>query len=103
MDPQTVVKRVKRALSSKIRVKSVYLFGSRARGSYREDSDYDIAVVSPDFAGMDFLERQRLARPLVRKVLGDVPLDVVCYTEEEFEMGRKAFLPAIIEEEGVAA
>ena len=50
---------------------------------------------------MSFIERQKLVRPLIRKVLGVVPLDAVCYTEEEYEKGKSAFLPSIIEKEGV--
>lgn len=30
------------------KVKAVYLFGSRARGDYREDSDYDLLLVVRD-------------------------------------------------------
>lgn len=84
-----------------MRVTHVYLFGSRVRGTYSDDSDYDIAIVSPDFERMSFLERQHLARSMVRTVLGDVPLDIVCYTEKEFAAGKRAFLPRIIEEEGI--
>lgn len=79
---------------------SLVLFGSRARGTGRSDSDVDIAIVSPDFEGMSFVERQSLVRPLVREALGVVPLDAVCYTPEEFEEGKEGFLPAIIEREG---
>jgi len=94
---------VKEALSEKIHVRQIYLFGSRAKGSFRNDSDYDFAIVSPDFEGMPFLKRQQLVRPVIRKALGTVPLDVVCYTPEEFRRGSKAFLPRIIGEEGIAA
>jgi predicted nucleotidyltransferase len=44
---------------------------------YHSDSDYDIAVISPDFQDIYFLQRQMLVRPLVREVLGDVPLEEV--------------------------
>ncbi|MFB6158723.1 MAG: nucleotidyltransferase domain-containing protein [Candidatus Nanohalobium sp.] len=30
----------------------MYLFGSRARGDYRESSDMDIAIILEDFEGM---------------------------------------------------
>lgn len=35
----------------------VYLFASRARGTNRRDSDYDIAAVAPAFAGLCDLDR----------------------------------------------
>lgn len=100
---QTTLKKIKEELDSHLLVSRVYLFGSRARGKAHEDSDYDIAVVSNDFAKMSFSQRQRLVRPLVRKVIGNLPLDVLCYTEDEYERGKKAFLPGIIEEEGIIA
>jgi uncharacterized protein len=34
------------------RIERVVLFGSRARGDARADSDYDIAVFLEDFAGI---------------------------------------------------
>jgi predicted nucleotidyltransferase len=81
----------------------VIVFGSRVRGTHDEDSDWDVAVVSPDFQEMRFPQRQRLIRRLVRQALGVVPLDVVCYTPEEYEAGQDGLLPSIIEEEGVRA
>jgi len=94
---------IKEALEDEMTVESVYIFGSRARGDHREDSDYDIAIVSPDFEDQSFSKRQQTIRPLLREVLGTVSLDVVCYTCEEFEEGKDAFLPRIIAEEGVSA
>ena len=102
MDQKKLLIRIKRILEKKIMVDRVTLFGSRAKGTFHGDSDYDLAVISPDFKRMSFLERQQLVRPLVRKVLGNVALDVACYTEQEYERGKKAFLPSIIEKEGVA-
>lgn len=103
MDKEKVVKKVEKVLEDRLEISAVYLFGSRAKGSHREGSDYDIAVVSEDFKDMSFGERQSLIRPLIREALGDVPLDAVCYTPEEFEQGKDAFLPSVIDEEGVPA
>lgn len=67
--------------SSPFDVKSVYLFGSRARGDFLEGSDWDILIVSPDFANIPFPERATF-------VLKRMPLrgvELLCYTEEEFE------------------
>lgn len=94
---------MKRELAKKVRVTRVCLFGSRARGTFNAESDYDIAVISPDFEKLPFIERQLLVRPLVRKALGElIALDVACYTPEEFERGKIGFLPGIIEAEGIA-
>ena len=103
MDQKKLLIKIKNALKKKIIVDRVTLFGSRAKGTFHSDSDYDIAVISPDFTEITFIERQQLVRPLIRKVLGSVALDVACYTEQEYKKGIKAFLPSIIEREGVFA
>ncbi len=62
-------------------IKSAFLFGSRARGDWLEESDWDIMVISPEFADISFPDR---AAMLLRKV----PLrrvELLCYTEEEFQ------------------
>ncbi|MEK6940754.1 MAG: nucleotidyltransferase domain-containing protein [Nanoarchaeota archaeon] len=102
MDKKTLLSKIKTSLNKKLHVKKIYLFGSRARGDFYEESDYDLAVISQDFAEMSFDERQKLVRPLIRKVLKGAALDVVCYTEQEYRQGKKAFLPSIIEKEGIA-
>ena len=102
MDYKKMLKEIKNELANHIVVTRVYLFGSRARGVFHTDSDYDIAVLSPDFEKMSFDDRDDLVRPLIRKVLGYVPLDIACYTTDEYERGRVGFLPQTIEEEGIA-
>ncbi|MDD9954335.1 MAG: nucleotidyltransferase domain-containing protein [Candidatus Woesearchaeota archaeon] len=98
---KTIITTVREAVAKHILVDRVYLFGSRARGDAHEDSDYDFAIISESFNGMRFIERQLLIRPLIRNAIGYVPFDVVCYTPEEYEKGKNAFLPSIIEEEGI--
>jgi len=66
---------------SPIPIKSAFLFGSRARGDYLDESDWDIMIVSPEFANIPFPDR---ATVFLRKV----PLrrvELLCYTEEEFQ------------------
>jgi len=65
---------------SPLKIKSVFLFGSRARGDYLEESDWDLLLVSPEFANIPFPERATM-------VLKKFPLrrvELLCYTEEEF-------------------
>ena len=102
MDNKKLLSEVKKVIQERIRVERVILFGSRARGVFHADSDYDLAVISKDLEGMNFDKRQLILRPLIRKVIGYAPLDVVCYTPEEFERGKAGFLPQTIEEEGVS-
>ena len=66
---------------SPIPIKSAFLFGSRARGDYLEESDWDIMIVSPEFANIPFPDRATM-------FLKKVPLrrvELLCYTEEEFQ------------------
>jgi predicted nucleotidyltransferase len=46
-DRDAVVRSLHRALEGRADVRVAYLFGSRARGDAREDSDADIAVYAP--------------------------------------------------------
>lgn len=64
-----------------LRIRSAFLFGSRAREDWLEESDWDIMIVSPEFAGIPFPERATM-------LLQKVPLrrvELLCYTEEEFK------------------
>ena len=57
----------------------IVLFGSRARGDAREDSDYDLLVV------MDELDDRRAMRLALREAIDDLPIskDVIVATKEE--------------------
>lgn len=60
----------------------VWLFGSRAEGRARPDSDYDLLVVLPDGtpeADLDIVAAWTAVRGL------DIPVDVVPCTRAEFE------------------
>ncbi len=67
----------------------VILFGSRARGEHLRISDYDLIVVSDRFRGMRFSERATLITKLLYRNELILPLDLLCYTEEEFERKRR--------------
>ncbi|SCG85404.1 nucleotidyltransferase domain-containing protein [Methanobacterium congolense] len=61
------------------------LFGSRARGDYLKESDYDFIIVSRKFEGIHFLER-------IYRVLElwdyDWDVDILPYTPEEFSVKK---------------
>lgn len=89
------VRRVKAAF----RVERIILFGSRARGDYLVESDYDFLVVSDDFVGMPFPRRMSL---LYEYWEAPAPLEVFCYTREEFQRkARQIGLVAEAVKEGV--
>ncbi|MEW5693226.1 MAG: nucleotidyltransferase domain-containing protein [Candidatus Hydrogenedentota bacterium] len=43
-----------------ISIKTAYLFGSYARGSFKKWSDIDLLLVSDDFCGIRFYDMERL-------------------------------------------
>ena len=53
-----------RQLESSIKVEAIVLFGSYARGNAYEDSDIDLAVISPDFEGVPMYRRQEIIADL---------------------------------------
>jgi len=60
----------------------VILFGSRSRGEYLKQSDYDLIIVSKKFEGVHFLER---IYQLLELWDCDADVDLLPYTPEEFE------------------
>ena len=80
------IRRFLSAIKKKFRPSKVILFGSRARGDYMEESDYDLLIVSNEFAKYDWRER---IIEVIKLADGKFSLDVICLTEEEFEKRKK--------------
>lgn len=66
----------------------VFLFGSRARGDARPDSDYDLIVISPRFEGLEPRARARGLRRMWYQAGGVGPMDLFCLTPAEFAESR---------------
>jgi|SRR3989344_6044548 len=76
------------------KIQKLILFGSRAK--YKvvdENSDVDLIVVSSRFNGIKSFKRYPLLR---RKWKLAYPVDMLCYTPEEFKKSKS--LPTIIRE-----
>ena len=63
----------------------IILYGSYTNGTYREDSDIDLVVVSSDFEGKDFWERIELLSKGIVEVWE--PIESIAMTPEEWEKG----------------
>jgi uncharacterized protein len=77
---------------------AIYLYGSYLNNSANQDSDLDLAVIKRTTAS--FYERTREIRRLFKN--NPVPMDLVVYTPEEFELrvDHINMLPRIILKEG---
>ena len=77
----------------------IYLFGSRARGDHREDSDYDILVVVAESLEPHY---RRAARALASIEDLDLSGEVLVFTVEQFEdqQSAAASLSSTVQREG---
>ncbi|MBS7287872.1 MAG: nucleotidyltransferase domain-containing protein [Candidatus Freyarchaeota archaeon] len=80
------VKHLERVLrSSGFNIEAAYLFGSRAKGTHLDSSDWDIIIVSDDFENIPFPHRATF-------FVKHVPIrraDILCYTKKEFREKSK--------------
>lgn len=83
------LRRFAESLRDRIGAERVLLFGSRTRGGERADSDYDLIIVSPRFAGVTAVQRATGLRQLWYQVGGDGPMDLICLTPDEFDRARQ--------------
>ncbi len=80
-----ILRDFKDLLSKRLEVNKMLLFGSRARGDFEEDSDFDLIVVSSDFEGKKSFNRAVEFRECWNI---DSPVDFICLTPEEFDSGK---------------
>lgn len=86
---------VQHCLAERIRLDALVLFGSRARGDALEDSDWDLAVISEDFHGLNPVQRG------LRVVDCVAPgLEFACLTPQELLQLDLSYLRCAILEEG---
>lgn len=63
------------------------LFGSRATGKAKKESDYDFIIISSKFKKIEWEDRSTKAYHLKRNI--PAARDIICYTPEEFEIKKK--------------
>ena len=66
----------------KINAERVVFFGSRAKGNFHNDSDFDLIIVSKKFKNLKQSKRVLISYKLWEN---DFALELLCYTPEEFE------------------
>lgn len=69
-------------LSKEIHIVSAILFGSYARGNWRNDSDVDIAVFSDSFSNMDRI--QAIAFLLDKSLQYGIDIQPLAFDEKDF-------------------
>ncbi len=82
----TKLKEFKRQVIKKYGVKKIILFGSYSKNITSKESDVDLIIVG------DFEDKSNLKRApifyrewhLVQNI--DLPVDIICYTSEEFDI-----------------
>jgi predicted nucleotidyltransferase len=94
-----VLVEIVRRLVGELQPRQIYLFGSRARGDAREDSDFDVLVVVDRRTGEGYEMEQRAYHAL--RGLG-VTVEVLVMTRDYFDwmLGAAASLPATVRREG---
>lgn len=90
MDPkQSLIRELQqfaKSISREYPISKMILFGSQVTGKTRPDSDVDIMIVSKKFKGVRRLSR---APDLYLKWNLNYPVDILCYTPEEFNRKKK--------------
>ncbi len=84
------IKQLVRQIVKTVHPRKIILFGSRARGTARKDSDIDLAVVMPNGTN-----RLHTSMKLHRKVRqGKIPCDWLVVTPKEFD--RYSYHPSLV-------
>jgi predicted nucleotidyltransferase len=99
---QTTIKTIKKYLTrlpNTIVVDQMVVFGSRARGDYRENSDIDVAIVSQNFNDMSEVEQSRLLYKATTDIYPEIhPWG---FTPKEFNTADKQSSIGSIREQGL--
>lgn len=74
-----VLQEIKEQLIQKFHPSKVILFGSVAKGIFKETSDIDLCVVQ------DTEDKRQLLTDMYVEIESDVPFDIVLYTNKEWD------------------
>lgn len=77
-----IVKKFKQKAEKIVKMNRMIFFGSRAKGNFSEESDFDLLIVSNEFEQKPFYKRPI---ELYAAWKEKYPLELICYTEKEFK------------------
>ncbi len=82
---ESIIEKVRKLLdvlaAQKLRILAAYLYGSHAVGNPHQDSDIDVAIISPDFSNARIDDWVRLNVPASRI---DSRMEVMAFKPEQF-------------------
>ena len=90
MTPVTddLLNRMVRAIVDEVDPEQVILFGSRARGDYRDNSDVDLIVIEAEPFGLERSRHKEMLR-LYKAIRGSrVGVDILVYSNEDVDYWR---------------
>ena len=71
-----------------IKVKKIILFGSRAKGDFKQDSDWDLMIVTD--RNLSFLEKRKIIAEMQRRLAKlKIPNDIILKSEQQFDTMKK--------------
>ena len=85
--PDSRIKDFLNRVRQKHNIQKAIFFGSRARGDFFKDSDYDIILVSDDFKEIFF--SKRISNMYCFWKHYPLEIEPLCYTPEEFKIKSK--------------
>ncbi len=80
----------------------IILFGSYAKDTYRDDSDYDFYIIMPDDTALNMVDATTEAYCALRGMKGRKPVDILMNTQNRFENRKSRLtLEKVVNREGV--
>jgi predicted nucleotidyltransferase len=89
MTNKTVLSTIKSTVKSYLPDAKVLLFGSRARGDYNKDSDFDIMIITPQTLASEEKKSWRIKIKQTLTNALEVPIDILINSEKEIDAKKK--------------
>ncbi len=89
MSNKTILKTIKATVKSFLPEAKVLLFGSRARGDYNKDSDFDVLVITPNT--LSDIKKKNLRIKIKQTLIEilNVPVDIIINSDKEISVKKE--------------